>query len=132
MRRGPLRLSAAGARVPRFLFARRPDLEHIWPFVQRRLVQGLEGLGSVEVVQVPPGESLGEHADLAAVEAVALFGGRLTERCLAGAPVLRAVGCNTDNTGGGLPLAALRERGVPVIDTTRAWGQRPRGLSRCS
>ncbi len=57
------------------------------------------------------------------MEAVALFGGRLTERCLAGAPALRAVGCNTDNTGGGLPLAALRERGIPVIDTTRAWGQ---------
>ena len=109
--------------MPRFLFARHPELEHIWPFVQGRLVQGLEGLGSVEVVQVPRGEPLGEHADLATVDAIALFGGRLTERCLAGAPALRAVGCNTDNTGGGLPLAALRERGIPVIDTTRAWGQ---------
>ncbi len=45
--------------MPRFLFARHPDLEHIWPFVQRRLVQGLEGLGSVEVVQVPPGSPWG-------------------------------------------------------------------------
>ena len=109
--------------MPRFLFARHPELEHIWPFVQGRLVQGLEGLGSAEVAQVPRGEPLGEHADLASVDAIALFGGRLTERCLAGAPALRAVGCNTDNTGGGLPLAALRERGIPVIDTTRAWGQ---------
>ncbi|MEJ7664496.1 MAG: hypothetical protein WKG07_35780 [Hymenobacter sp.] len=33
------------------------------------------------------------------------------------------MGCNTDNTGRGLPLDALRARNIPVIDTTRAWGQ---------
>jgi phosphoglycerate dehydrogenase-like enzyme len=109
--------------VPRFVFARHPDLERTWPFVHQRLGERLGTLGEVEVVSLEREAPLGEHADLRAVDAVALFGGRLTEACVAGAPALKAVGCNTDNTGRGLPLAALQARGIPVIDTTRAWGQ---------
>jgi D-3-phosphoglycerate dehydrogenase len=109
--------------VPRFVFARHPELERSWPFVPQRLIERLSALGEVEVVSLAGDAALGEQTDLRVVDAVALFGGRLTEACVAAAPALRAVGCNTDNTGRGLPLEALRARGIPVIDTTRAWGQ---------
>ncbi len=109
--------------MARFVFARSPDLERSWPFLHQRLVERLALLGEVEVVQVRRGQPIEAHADLSMVDAVALFGGQLTEACVARAPALKAVGCNTDNTGHGLPLEALRGRGVPVIDTTRAWGQ---------
>ena len=109
--------------MARFLFARSPELERAWPFVPARLVERLGPLGEVDVVQLERGAALSDHADLSAVDGVALFGGQLTEACAARAPNLKVVGCNTDNTGRGLPLPALRARGIPVIDTTRAWGQ---------
>ncbi len=109
--------------MARFVFARSPELERSWPFVHQRLVERLSAQGDVEVAQVGRGQPVGDHADLSAVDAVALFGGELTAACVARAPGLKAVGCNTDNTGRGLPLDALRARGIPVIDTTRAWGQ---------
>src|SRR5262245_39572855 len=85
--------------MPRFVFARDPQLERSWPFLHRRLVERLGALGEVEVVALDRGAPLGEHADLGRVDAVALFGGQLTEGCVARAPALKAVGCNTDNTG---------------------------------
>jgi len=109
--------------VPRFVFARHPELERSWPFVPERLIERLSALGEVEVVPLAGESPLSEATDLSAVDAVALFGGRLSAACVGAAPALRAVGCNTDNTGRGLPLEALRARGIPVIDTTRAWGQ---------
>jgi len=109
--------------MARFIFARSPELERSWPFVPARLVERLGALGEVEVVQLERGAAVSDHADLSQLDAIALFGGQLTEACLAAAPRLQAVGCNTDNTGRGLPLAALRARSIPVIDTTRAWGQ---------
>ncbi|HEX2032725.1 MAG TPA: NAD(P)-dependent oxidoreductase [Chloroflexota bacterium] len=109
--------------MARFIFARHPRLEQSWPFVQPRLVERLAALGEVEVVSAERDQALSTLTDLQAVDGVALFGGRLTEDCVARAPRLRMVGCNTDNTGRGLPLDALRERGIPVVDTTRAWGQ---------
>src|SRR5262249_32314654 len=109
--------------MARFVFARSPQLERSWPFLAGRLGERLGALGDVEVVQVEPGEPLSRRCDLGPADAIALFGGRLTAACVDQARSLRAVGCNTDNTGRGLPLEALRERGIPVIDTTRAWGQ---------
>jgi phosphoglycerate dehydrogenase-like enzyme len=107
----------------RFLFARSPDLERAWPFVPDRLLERLGALGEVDVVELDREAVLSDHADLSQVEAIALFSGQLTDACVARAARLKAVGCNTDNTARGLPLAALRGRGIPVIDTTRAWGQ---------
>lgn len=117
--------------MPRFLFARDPRLERSWPFVAERLQTRLPALGEVEVVELPGDVPLSERADLSEVTGIAWFGGRLTEACIAIAPQLRAVGCNTDNTGHGLPLAALEQRGIPVLDTTRAWGQSVAEIALC-
>lgn len=106
-----------------FVVARDPRLEEIWPFVAERLGERLGALGTVSVVELPRDTPLGTRADLSSVQGIAWFGGQLTEACVAAAPRLRAVGCNTDNTGHGLPLQALRARGIPAIDTTRAWAQ---------
>jgi D-3-phosphoglycerate dehydrogenase len=106
-----------------YVFARTPELERAWPFVPQRLIERLSPSGAVRVVQLTRDEPLSARVDLREVDAIALFGGRLTDACVAGAPRLKAVGGNTDNTGRGLPLAALAARSIPVIDTTRAWGQ---------
>ena len=97
----------------------------------QRLTERLSAQGSVAVVQAERGEALHTRADLSEVEAIALFGGQLTDACLERAPRLRVVGCNTDNTGHGLPLEALAAAGVPVIDTTRAWGQSVAEIALC-
>lgn len=106
-----------------FLFVRSPDLERIWPFLHERLLERLRPLGQTGVLELDRGQPVSDYADLAGVHGIALFGGQLTGACVNRAPLLRVVGCNTDNTGGGLPLDTLRAAGVPVIDTTRAWGQ---------
>jgi D-3-phosphoglycerate dehydrogenase len=116
---------------PRFLFARRPDLERVWPYVPERLVARLSQLGSVEIVQAAPAVPLHEQADLRDVTGVALFGGALTVACVAAAPALRVVGCMTDGTGHGLPLAALASRGIPAVDATRAWAQSVAEVALC-
>ncbi|HEX2186995.1 MAG TPA: hypothetical protein VHN78_15980, partial [Chloroflexota bacterium] len=101
--------------MARFIFARHPRLEQSWPFVQPRLVERLASLGEVEVVSAERDQALSALTDLQTVDGVALFGGRLTEDCVTRAPRLRMVGCNTDNTGRGLPLDALRGSGIPVV-----------------
>jgi D-3-phosphoglycerate dehydrogenase len=123
--------AATPERAPHFVFARTPDLERAWPFMPERLVQRLGDLGTVEVVQVAGEQPLGERADLAAADAIALFGGRLTARCVAAAPRLAAVGCITDKTGRGLPLEALAARSIAVIDATPAWGQSVAEVALC-
>lgn len=117
--------------MAQFVFARTPELERSWPFVHGRLVERLGALGDVQVVQLEREAVLSDRAALADTEAIAWFGGRLTEACVEGAPRLRAIGCNTDNTGRGLPLAVLEARGIPVIDTTRAWGQSVAEIALC-
>ena len=109
--------------MPSFLVVRAPDLEASWPFVHGRLVERLSQLGEIRVLELERGEPISAHADLAGVDGVTLFGGKLTDACVERAPLLKIVGCNTDNTGRGLPLEALAAAGIPVIDTTRAWGQ---------
>lgn len=117
--------------MPRFLFTRDPKLEQSWPFVPERLVERLRPLGEVDVVEMERGVRISEQADLSAYDAVAWFGGSFSSACLEQAARLRAVGCNTDNTGLGLPLESLWKRGIPVIDTTRAWGQSVAEIALC-
>lgn len=117
--------------MPRFLLARDPRLERSWPFVAERLLARLPALGEVEVVELPGEAILFEQADLSNVNGIAWFGGRLTEACVAAAPHLQVIGCNTDNTGHGLPLGVLEQRGIPVLDTTRAWGQSVAEIALC-
>jgi phosphoglycerate dehydrogenase-like enzyme len=111
--------------MPTFLFARTAELEREWPFVPERLVERLSRLGEVRVLTTRSDGPLSEQTALGDVDAIALFAGSelLTPACVAAAPRLRAVGGNWDNSGGRLPLDALFEREIPIIDTTRAWGQ---------
>ena len=113
----------AASHRPVFLFARHPDLDREWPFVPERLTAGLDRLGEVRSVVAPWDAPLASLADLSEVAGIAWFGGRFTKECVQAAPLLRVVGCNTDNSGHGLPLDMLFARDIPVIDTTRAWGQ---------
>ncbi len=109
--------------VFRFLVVRSPDLERSWPFVHQQLLDRLSALGEARVLELPRGEPLSAHATLSDIDAISLFGGQLTDACVENAPLLKVVGCNTDNTGKGLPLDALDAAGISIIDTTRAWGQ---------
>ena len=108
---------------PRWLFAREDNFPHIWPFVEERLVRRLAETGPVDLVTVQRDQPLEMAIDVAPYTGIAWFGGRFSSAALAIASSLRVIGCNTDNSGQGLPLADLEARGVSVIDTTRAWGQ---------
>lgn len=106
---------------PQFLFVRHPHLERSWPFLHDRMVQRLSGLGEVKVLQVGDDLPISQLSDVSEVFGLALYGGKLSETCVAAMPRLRAVSVNTDNTGWGLPLEALQKRDIAIIDTTRAW-----------
>ncbi len=109
--------------TPLFLFARHSHLDREWPFVTDRMVVRLGELGEVRVVAARRDEPLHRQADLSEVWGIAWFGGALTADCIAAAPRLRAIGGITDNSGHGLPWAAMTERGITFTDATRAWGQ---------
>ena len=114
----------------RLVFARGRNLERSWPFVPERLQERLAALGEVQVVQVERDEPLGEAADLKGAAAIALFGGRLTEACVEGAPDLKAVGGVLDNSGHNrLPVEVMFEREIPIVDATRAWAT---SVAECS
>ena len=119
------------AKRPVLLFARRPDLERVWPFVPERLLAGLRELGEVRVVEVVDGAPLSQAADLADVTGIALFGGEITTACLAVAPRLGMVGLVGDNAGHHLAYDALVEREVTVIDATRAWAPSVAEIGLC-
>jgi phosphoglycerate dehydrogenase-like enzyme len=108
---------------PRWLFAREGNFPRIWPFVEERLVRRLTETGPVDLATVQRDQPLEGAIDLRPYTGIAWFGGRFSSATLAAAASLRVVGCNTDNSGQGLPLADLEASGIPVIDTTRAWGQ---------
>ncbi|MGI8914873.1 MAG: NAD(P)-dependent oxidoreductase [Chloroflexota bacterium] len=108
---------------PRWFFTRPADFQRVWPFVEERLCARLAETGEVQVAKVERDQSVEQVADLGSITGIAWFGGRFTSDTLDAAFSLRVVGCNTDNTGHGLPLVELAARGIPVIDTTRAWGQ---------
>lgn len=104
------------------LFARSPNLERSWPFVPEALIAQLNALGETRVVNVERDVALGDVTDLSDVSAIALFGGKLSEACVQGAPALKAVAGVLDNSGHrSLPVDLLFERDIPIVDATRAW-----------
>ena len=106
----------------KLLFTRSPTLERGWPFVPEALETRLKKLGELEVVQVERGAAIGEATDLSEVCAIALFAGKVTEACVAAAPKLKAIGSVWDNSGHhNLAVDRLFERGVTIVDATRAW-----------
>lgn len=106
-----------------FLFTRSPGLEGSWPFVHEQMVKRLEELGVTLVLNTTSKDPLHQQVDLSEVIGISHWGGSLTEACLDNAPKLKVLGTMTDNTGHGIPYAKLQERGIPVIESTRAWAQ---------
>ncbi|HET7568151.1 MAG TPA: NAD(P)-dependent oxidoreductase [Gaiellaceae bacterium] len=91
------------------------ELTRTWPFVGERLESRLAGTCEVRVVGGP------DPAALADAEALAWFArAELAPADVAAAPRLRVAGGVVD---GLRPAAwpALRERGIPFVDATRAW-----------
>ncbi len=106
-----------------FLFTRNPGLEGSWPFVHEQMVKRLEELGVTLVLNTTSKDPLHQQVDLSEVIGLSHWGGSLTEECIDNAPKLKVLGTMTDNTGHGIPYAKLQERGIPVIESTRAWSQ---------
>ena len=104
------------------LFARSENLERAWPFVPEALMNRLNEIDEVQVVNVERGVPIGEATDLSKISAIAMFGGKLTDACLEGAPELKAVGGVWDNGGHrNLAVDEMFERDIAIIDATRAW-----------
>ena len=106
-----------------FLFTRNPGLEGSWPFVHEQMVTRLEDLGVTLVLNTTSKDPIHEQVDLSEVIGISHWGGSLTEACIDNAPKLKVLGTMTDNTGHGIPYAKLQDRGIPVIESTRAWAQ---------
>lgn len=106
-----------------FLFTRSPGLEGSWPFVHEQMVKRLEDLGVTLVLNTTSKDPLHEQVDLSDVIGISHWGGNLTEACIDNAPKLKVLGTMTDNTGHGIPYPKLQDRGIPVIESTRAWAQ---------
>jgi D-3-phosphoglycerate dehydrogenase len=101
------------------VFIQRPRAVLGYPFLAETLLPRLQGLGDVVERILPREKIISEAVDLSDVDFIFYSGGTLTDACVRSAPKLKAVATYTDNTGYGLPTAALRERGIPVIDYTR-------------
>ncbi len=108
---------------PEFLFTRNPNLEDSWPFVHQRMVRRLGELGPTQVLDTDAQTHVHQQVDLSATIGISHLGRNLTDACIDHAPKLRMVGALTDNSGHGIPYSALQDRGIPVIDSTRAWSQ---------
>ena len=108
---------------PEFVFTRYPNLEVSWPFVHEQMVNRLEELGVTLVLNTNSRDPIHEQVDLSETIGISHFGGNLTEACIAAAPKLKVLGAMTDNSGHGIPYEALQARGIPVIESTRAWSQ---------
>lgn len=116
---------------PIFLFTRPPDFQRTWPFLELRLRERLGALGKLRVLQLEPDQCLSEKINPGDVTGLVWFGGQITRKCLDAMPFLRMIGCNTDNTGRGLPFPELVDRRIPVIDTTRAWAPSVAEMALC-
>lgn len=106
-----------------FLFTRYPHLEDSWPFLHKRMVSRLDGLGTVVVLNTESKDPIHEQIDLDGVVGIAHFGGTLTAECVTAAPKLRVVGIMDDNSGKSVPFDLLQSKDIPVIEVTRAWSQ---------
>lgn len=112
----------------RLLFTAGEGFDKGWPFTRARMVERLKALGEVDVLDVSKDKGQKETpisalTDLAPYAGISHFGGAFTAACLAKAKSLKALGVLTDNSGGSLPMEELAARGIPVIDSTRAWAQ---------
>lgn len=108
---------------PEFVFTRYSNLELSWPFVHEQMVSRLEELGVTLVLNTDSKVPIHEQVDLSDTIGISHFGGNLTEACINNAPKLKVLGAMTDNSGHGIPYQALQARGIPVIESTRAWSQ---------
>ncbi len=109
--------------APQFVFTRTPTLERSWPFLHERMCSRLEELGPTSVLNTTSKAPIHEQVDLSHSIGISHFGGHLTEACIENAPHLKVVGAMTDNSGYGIPFDGLQARGIPVIESTRAWAQ---------
>ena len=112
--------------MPRLLITYDSGTDYAWGEAFRpRLRAGLGPLSDIQEVDLTEhrGEPISQHVDLGEVDIVLQYSGRLTAKCIAGAPNLQAVGNVGDNRGYGVDYAALMDRGIPIIDTTRGWAQ---------
>ena len=109
-----------------FVFLRRPSLEESWLFVPEELVRLLDEGGGVSVInEVDEDIHLESQADLSEVVGIANFSQRLERDEIDAAPKLKIIGGIFDNAGTGseLSIKELEERGIAVVDATRAWAQ---------
>src|SRR5262249_11276453 len=90
-----------------------------------RVEVGLRSLGDVQLLDLTGQERppLSQVTSLGEIDAVALYAGQLSAGCIASAPRLPLVGNIGDTRGLGVDYAALRARGISVVDTTRGWAQ---------
>ena len=117
---------------PHFLFLRYSALEAEWPFVAERTTTSLREIGTVTVVNHETRVPLSTLTPLNDVDGIVCFGGpTLTEACVASAPRLKMVGAVADNAGFGLPIDALFDRDIPIIDSTRGWAPSVAELGLC-
>lgn len=109
----------------RFVFVRSPDLDSRWPYVPAQVAARLTQLGDLDVVNTQDEAPISRQADLKDVNGIVYFQGgpTLTDACIAAAPNLRMVGAVADNAGFGLPMEAIFQRNIPLIDGTRGWAQ---------
>lgn len=105
----------------RILFVRSPQLDSIWPFVPERFAQEVSSFATLETIELEREQPLSAATDLTEFNAIALFGGHLSETCLAQANALQVIGGVMDNAARGLPVDALFAREIPIIDATRGW-----------
>ena len=99
------------ARSRHVLVSESGALSRGWPFTWERLVQRLHGVA--DVTQVDGSKESFSHVDWNEIDAVALFGGELTENILDEATHLRVVGGITDAQGPSC-LELLCRRGIPA------------------
>ena len=95
-------------------------LETQWPFTRKRFEQRLQQVAELVYVDVRRARLV--DVDWETYDAVALFGGEMTERMLDRAIQLKVVGGITDVKGPSC-FDSLVKRRIPFIDGTPAWGQ---------
>jgi D-3-phosphoglycerate dehydrogenase len=96
------------------------SLETAWPFTRERFEQRLKGVATVTYLDIRK-TSLTD-LDWKNIDAIALFGGELTEDIIQQANRLKIVGGMTDGQGPS-SFDLLSEKDIPFIDATAAWGQ---------
>lgn len=95
-------------------------LKTTWPFTRERFEQRLKEIATVQHVDL--NKTSLTDLDWKGIDAIALFGGELTEAIIAQSDRLKVVGGMTDGQGPS-SFHLLSEKNIPFIDATAAWGQ---------